>query len=359
MSLVAAALLVAFVVLVLLKKSPWRERQTLRYCVTPDCLSHAELLTANLNRSVDPCEDFSAYVCSYWGRLGLRREHIKTPVDQMSIARMANFGTFLNLGTLKLPVGTKALASYESCVSAHDDNGVYLEHFRALMRDMGLYWPEPPPDNSNALEVNLALSYKWHVHLLFEMWDAGAAGGRQMARGTPHRATGARRFESLSDRNGKRKLYCILDGFLQRYLKNIGDHTRHMTTDAWVSALRKSTNLNPQLGAGDHILFTSEHFLDTVDGLFENHTHSQLLMHTAWLFVQFYSPIAAPSLLLGHFGDEYMANTYRSVFCAAHVETSHKVLVLSLDIASHITPRRQTSRDWRLREIGVGCHRHN
>lgn len=35
-------------------------------CDTDDCMQHAFLLSAALNRSLDPCDDFGTFVCSAW-----------------------------------------------------------------------------------------------------------------------------------------------------------------------------------------------------------------------------------------------------------------------------------------------------
>ncbi|KAH7953093.1 hypothetical protein HPB49_004596 [Dermacentor silvarum] len=385
-----ALLVLAFVVTVIVvayRASPRHDGGTLRYCETWDCVHHAELLTSHLNKSLDPCEDFSAYVCSAWWHSAAYREHVKTPVDEVALARLANFGTLLHLGRMKLPVGTKALDMYQSCMRANDDAGLYLEHFRALMRDMGLNWPDPPRDDLSALDVHLALSYKWQVHLWFVVrvlelpvsgkWllvlepatvlpillnqyetvkESGSYNAYWMGFYSDMRTDNTPQVNRTTIEDTIMETdnmdYIVLNSLCLLIfartqiqasfpLKSIGDRAQHITSSTWITSVQKNIRLSPELSASDDVLLTNERLLEVIDRLFLDYTKGQLLSHTAWSFVQLYGPVANPKMLLRHFGETSKVNAYRSFFCAAHVESSYKVLVLSLDIASHMTSEEQ------------------
>ncbi|XP_072143797.1 neprilysin-2-like [Dermacentor andersoni] len=385
-SVVVALLVLAFTIIFIVlasRASPHHDEGTLRYCQTPDCVLHAKLLTVHLNKSFDPCEDFSAYVCSAWWQSAAYREHVKTPVDEVALTRLANFGTLLSLGRMKLPVGTKAFHMYESCMGAHDDAGLYLERFRELMRDMGLIWPDPPRDDLRALDVHLALSYKWQVHLWFEVrvfelpvsgkWllvlepaavlpillnqyetvkESDSYKAYWMGFYSEMRSDNVPQLNRTAIEDTMMKTdnmddivlnsLCLLI-FAQTQnevsfpMKSISDHAQHITSSTWMTSVQKHIRLSPQLSASDDVVLTNDRLLEAIDWLFLSYTEGQLLSHAAWCFVQLYAPIANPKILLRHFGDTHKVNSYRSIFCAAHVEASYKVLVLSLDMASHIT----------------------
>ncbi|XP_049528391.1 uncharacterized protein LOC125947530 [Dermacentor silvarum] len=135
------------------------------YCDTEGCLYHAWTLTRKLNRSIDPCDDFTAYVCSAWAPSGAYSEQAKSPIDGILYSRFIGFREMLTKGTRQLPVGEKARAMQDACMDSAAETAATIEEFRRLMQAMRLSWPEPPSRDSNALGVVLSLAFQWQIPL--------------------------------------------------------------------------------------------------------------------------------------------------------------------------------------------------
>ncbi|XP_077483543.1 endothelin-converting enzyme 1-like isoform X2 [Amblyomma americanum] len=353
-----------------------------KLCDTVHCRMHATLLTARLNEKMDPCEDFGAYVCSAWTPSGDYREHVKTPVDGVALSRLAGFGTLLVQGTLKLPAGAKALVMHESCLSAADHGGLYLQQFRALMLEMGLSWPEPPQENRGALDVLMALAYKWQVYLWLEVRVLALPGSnkwRLTLKPASVLPVFLNQYESVKDSSSYSAYWMgyykdlslnstelMNESSLEATIKetldiegtaltnlnslvfakmripavfplgSIGNHSQPITSATWMTALQGNIALSPRLSADDDMVLSDENLLKTVGSFFQNYTEAQILGHYAWMFVQMYAPVAEPRMLLRLFGDMHKVNAYRNIFCGSLVECTFRVLVLSLNVASRI-----------------------
>ncbi|KAK8757807.1 hypothetical protein V5799_004563 [Amblyomma americanum] len=360
-------------------------QEQVAYCETMDCRLHAKLLTAQLNASVDPCEDFSAYVCSGWHPPGGHREHIKTPIDAIALSRLAGFNIILAEGTRKLPAGIKALNMHKSCMKAEDHGGLYLSEFRMLMDDMGLSWPDYREDG-DALDALIALSYKWQVHLWVEVrvlaqphsgkWRLEFRSAsvlpaiinqyQSVKDNTIYSAywmsyyrdfnldTNASAFTLAATINETREIEGAilnnLDKFILRQtrspavfrLGSIGNHSKPITSAAWMNRLQKNIVVSPQLAASYEIKLSHENLLQVVGSFFRDYPDHKILNILSWTFVQQYAPIADPRMLISRFGDRHKMNAYRPLFCGFHVEETYKVLVLSLDIAARIEEKQKT-----------------
>ncbi|KAK8786155.1 hypothetical protein V5799_007479 [Amblyomma americanum] len=285
-------------------------------------------------------------------------------------------------GTYKFLVAHKALSMHKSCMGAENPGGAYLQQFRALMREMGLSWPEPSPSNATALGVLLALSYKWQVHLWFDIsvLPQPVFGKWRLAfKPAPALPILLNQFDSVNDSTSYTAYWMgyygdlcgntttsmnphtrhdiikdtramegnVLIGLSQLIftprnlpavfrLENIGDHSHNIPTATWIKVLQENIQLDPRLGASDDVSLRNEDLLKTVGEFFGQYPEPRLLRQFAWTFLQMYAPIAEPGMLLRHFGAKYKVTTYRSLFCCFHVEDTHKVLVLSIDLFSRM-----------------------
>ncbi|XP_075539711.1 uncharacterized protein LOC142574540 [Dermacentor variabilis] len=148
---------VSFVVVLLLL---WEHRLKAHsrdpMCRTEDCVRHADLL-ANIiaTSSVDPCEDFAAYVCSSPSRAGFLSSdnHDASAMDAAIYSWYSGLGKMLHVGSAAVPFGRKPLEMYESCsegVSRLDSDPV---EFLRFVNEAGLSWPDEPPKGADALSV--------------------------------------------------------------------------------------------------------------------------------------------------------------------------------------------------------------
>ncbi|KAH8038661.1 hypothetical protein HPB51_002805 [Rhipicephalus microplus] len=134
-------------------------------CSTEDCTVHADILTANLNRSLDPCDDFRAYVCSAWSPRRYYREHVTSVMDDVIFSYLEDLSAVLRDGSAVLPAGEKAHRMYELCEQYFEDGGANVKRLNFILRFLNLSWPEgseddqAPPFFDQLMEVSL----KWQV----------------------------------------------------------------------------------------------------------------------------------------------------------------------------------------------------
>ncbi|KAL1446548.1 hypothetical protein MTO96_044553 [Rhipicephalus appendiculatus] len=95
----ALAVVCLFTILSLLLPSTRPQGDVSRWCETSDCRDYAALLTHDLNRSVDPCHDFDAYVCSTWKPDDRFPGVFVMSLDDLSIAWLGGLPELLEKGS--------------------------------------------------------------------------------------------------------------------------------------------------------------------------------------------------------------------------------------------------------------------
>ncbi|KAH8028720.1 hypothetical protein HPB51_018202 [Rhipicephalus microplus] len=134
-------------------------------CRTEDCRKHAKLLTGNIDWAIDPCEDFASYVCSAARDFASRGgTQVTSVMDAFQSSWYGKFWDMLRRGVDKVPVGKKALAMYEKCLSYSTD----VPHPKVFIDFLGhqnLSWPEPPEQVPSPLDYILSLTCTWQIPL--------------------------------------------------------------------------------------------------------------------------------------------------------------------------------------------------
>ncbi|KAH7938212.1 hypothetical protein HPB49_021746 [Dermacentor silvarum] len=345
------------------------------YCETEGCLLHARLLTEKLSKTIDPCKDFSAYVCSAWSRVGDYREQLKTPIDSILYYRFVRFSKMLAAGAEKLPVGRKAEVMHQSCMGPYSRGNTSFENFRRLMKAMNLSWPEDPGEDVNALGVMLSLSYRWQISIWITVagkdayWRLGigpaeyiqllrnqyasvrSSGGYAeywngyyyALRTSDSQPLDKPAIERIADAEGD-ILGHLLRSLATREknpavvpIASMGNITASLSSLTWLEQLNLHLDLRPKVAADDKVLVSDMAFLTAFGDLFVTYSHQQLLSHLSWLFVQTYAPISDRKLQVVRFGDSEKAGLYKPIFCAFHVESTFKMLVFALNYVSGFT----------------------
>ncbi|XP_065309357.2 endothelin-converting enzyme 2-like isoform X2 [Dermacentor albipictus] len=157
----------ALVALVLLFRGMVRRRLTARpplRCGTADCLRHAFRLHSALNRSVDPCHDFGAFVC---GSAGGDVPDVRDELWQQWSASVLQL-----LQTSHKRAGSaeaKMAAMLRSCLRI-EPTGTFRENIVALRQfvdERRLAWPGTERENVHPLDVLLDLAINWQMPLWF------------------------------------------------------------------------------------------------------------------------------------------------------------------------------------------------
>ncbi|KAH7960462.1 hypothetical protein HPB49_020024 [Dermacentor silvarum] len=165
-SVAAALVMIATTLAVLIwlmASSQSHEKDSSAACRSEECHQYAKRLRESLNESVDPCTDFTRYVCDGW-----RRRH------QLSVAEEAFMWTFDRMSkfvrSIEVPqhdqtAVTRAAAFYRSCVSVLRGERDEISRVKRAMAAAGITWPKKPkavPDLLHTL-LYVHLQLRWSV----------------------------------------------------------------------------------------------------------------------------------------------------------------------------------------------------
>ncbi|XP_050046618.2 phosphate-regulating neutral endopeptidase PHEX-like [Dermacentor andersoni] len=159
----AVTVIALLVVFTLLLTGPRTARSTREPCWTLSCRRYVDLLEASMDTTLDPCQDFHAFVCSRWkpeagGRTFL--EDAMLAVQNVVIER----ATVAKIPAKYQNRSQKATMLYQSCLA----KGVHgTGSFRAFLDIvMGSPWPDINT-STDPLGVLLDLSFQWRCPVFF------------------------------------------------------------------------------------------------------------------------------------------------------------------------------------------------
>ncbi|KAH7972756.1 hypothetical protein HPB52_016631 [Rhipicephalus sanguineus] len=370
---------IAFVIAII--TTHFKEDNCAKTCITLDCLVHASLLKASLNTSVDPCDDFSAYVCSSWvPRQAAFREKIDSVMERMRYTWYNDFGEHLRLGSTRLPVGKKALAMYEMCMNASsaEETSWRISLILSLFQHLPVGWHNISNEAVSAVSLAVLLAYKWQAPfwLTVSVLDrTSRASRRVVVKPGAYLPTFLKQHNIAAGSYGQYML-----AFFTAYLPHSGerpirlsdDHVRSVRDmeadvlgqlnyvysqieepaaftfgemDAMAASgsagrrslfrnFREALSLKPRLSPRDMVLASHVALFHVLVGLVAKYGDAKLKYLLIWEFVQVYLPLGDPRLLVSRYGSKSKADAQRHVYCAYHVEASFKVLVLSLAVVA-------------------------
>ncbi|XP_049527441.1 endothelin-converting enzyme 2-like [Dermacentor silvarum] len=354
-------------------------------CNTEDCRAHASLLTKHLNWTLDPCEDFQAFVCSAVRSSSHRSEISKTVIDVVRLSWFQRLQAILVGGSLKIPVGRKALAMYSRCKDKYPSDKPDLPLFLKFIRDQGWDWPKPPREFEPPLQFAIKLAYVWQFPLwmsvsVLEVPDQSSSATRlrfqirpsmlvpvllyhhQVARPVydtywdlylshmyPDSSTrpniSRTAVDEIRDLEEQilRTLHSLANSASAKpavfSFGNISAYVPNAFTFGWLRSFQESMPLSRQLSLADEIAVSNVRLLLLVGGLLETYNVRQLNMHLTWLLVQYYAPVADYRMLVDHYGSKQKAAAYLPLFCGHQVEASYKVLLAALDLVFRFNSR--------------------
>ncbi|XP_077497808.1 endothelin-converting enzyme 2-like [Amblyomma americanum] len=367
-----------------------------KICRTEDCVIHERLLRQNINGSVDPCEDFSAYACSAWSPSKQFVSYAEATTSDAIEAWFKGFETLLSKGSQLRVAGRKALAMYRACMDAErmgstDDTG--MADLKEFMRQRRIPWPGEPDARASPLGILLDLAFNWQMPFWFhvQVWPDHSgdrnvlmlrSGNFMMFWSNFHMSLMAEHvyynyymsyFEAFAGVNESKptekevaKTAAMESDILGRFmevlirknktpaefpLSEIERLTPCINSSEWLSEIGLHVALWPDFGAGDHVLVEDTALLTTVDQLFAKYSRREMARHIAWFFVQVFAPLGNIELLKNVFGEFDRGISNRPVFCATEVEASYGVLIRLLFLEAHFTTKARSIVDRTLEDI--------
>ncbi|KAH6941391.1 hypothetical protein HPB50_017892 [Hyalomma asiaticum] len=294
-----------------------KPRIPLEKCTSAPCLDHAKRLLASLNASVDPCRDFYAFACGRW------QSTYPGKSVQDALNEKATQDEIKEVSTDLWQVGRTSLL-YHKCLNPQpSDIAADVAALKETMRKMLLTWPmdEPQPTDAHPLDVMIEMAYRWDVNFVFTLMalHTKAIGRILVLRRAYSRAAWVDRFErSLSSEEYEKTVRehltylganftnpnCTLLQELERSfiaaksrksrsgqkwfeMTKIDYEAPSLNSETWLQYLHlRSEEFGFEWSPHDTVLLEDADILADVEKLFKKHTHTELLIGIAWMFLQ-------------------------------------------------------------------------
>ncbi|KAL3197795.1 hypothetical protein MRX96_044725 [Rhipicephalus microplus] len=322
----AVAMTCIAVYLVILRKP----RIQLEKCRSTPCLEHAKRLLASLNSSVNPCNDFYAFTCGRWQNSSTE----KSVQDVMNKKAMQE-----EIQEVSTDLWQQGRASrlYHDCLSPEPSHiETDLVALKDTMKDLLLTWPmeEPQPTDAHPLGVMVEMALKWDINFVFglEASRTKSMGKILVIRKAYSRAAWVDRFEKSTSPEDYERIvsahlfyvganltntnstllqeleYSFMAAKFRKargaqkwiILAKISDETPSFDSASWLQHLwRHSEDSGSKWSSHDMVQLEDAHILADVEGLFMKHTHVELLIGIAWMFLQshLWAVVGKPELM--------------------------------------------------------------
>nr|XP_037272373.1 endothelin-converting enzyme 1-like [Rhipicephalus microplus] len=356
-------------------------------CETEDCRLHAALITADMDTALDPCNDFSARVCSAWEH---RRSLVARSVTGLHPSAHAdavsewlmNLPYTIDAGTQRVPTGDRARVMYDACVNHTDGSEMTL--LRKFMAELGIPWPDRPATGVSPLGVLINLAYNYHTALWFSIRLVSTSSVRVVVIGPGQYVVPASRrherltavggyeeywqayydsFSSASHKNPKPRgagdfgakpsarmqsfVLAVLsnatasqakrNAFRSRFkIEQFDKLTVKVPASEWLSELNRHLKPPESLAPTDEVFANGIDISSAIRAIFDRYTRYDVLEQIGWLFADIYGPLVDDKLLSRKFG-ESNAVAARIALCATEVEKAFQPLVAALYVVSRFS----------------------
>ncbi|KAH7984639.1 hypothetical protein HPB52_023382 [Rhipicephalus sanguineus] len=371
------------------------------FCDSTDCHHYEAFIGALLNRSIDPCDDFSAFVCSAWKSPSLYPHKSRSSREDVVDAWSKNFEVMLRRGKKYLEVGEKPLSMLSLCKysSAYDVTSS-VESLQHFMEERKIRWPGPPLNDVDPLGVLLDLDFNWGMELWIRvefLRKQGAGGQRALRISSAGRIRGwlslCRRLVSAgsffdywrkhymllatsraptpTQQQGNRTaevqitvLQQLLDASrnhtaIQLLLKDMKTHTAVMSPEQWIAMLNENLNVYPAFTGDDRIIASQPALLTALNKIISSYHHDDIMENISWLFVQMIAPAVDASIwslfpretTMKPDNDAAITAALQVAFCSSEVEYAYRLLVVSLHTVQNFPFKVRQEINKRLRDI--------
>ncbi|XP_050028505.1 neprilysin-11-like [Dermacentor andersoni] len=353
------------------------------FCKTEDGLAHSWRLSNGLNRHLDPCHNFRAYVCSAWSPPKDYLEYSNSAMDDVRKSWFPQFYSVLSEGTKTIGAGRKPMAMYLSCMGNRSQYGSNLDIFWNFLNECRLSWPEKSArSDTSALELLMTLAFKWQVPLFFQVramrlsppnWRFILEPGSLIpilyqqhltVKSTGGYAKYSATFFYILSRNYSKygvdtkfiNRAMVMEGDVFRKLLNarripvtepalgriarIGLLTPPLASKRWLRAFRQ-TELEPEVKPNDQVFIGDVEFFRTMATVMSSYRKTELLFLIPWSCVQLFAPAADIQLLENRY--DQGITIYRPYFCEQFVEAAYRLLVIALSSVSRFTPAQRAA----------------
>ncbi|XP_077523321.1 neprilysin-2-like [Amblyomma americanum] len=365
-------------------------------CSSSDCFKVDGLLGASLNASVNPCDDFKAYVTSRWladpscqvtqewrYQWDVKYRWMRMLADEMRSRRYST-----------TQLGAMVAKSFTACENRSTEKADETRRmFKQLLRNLGAPWPEVPLRDDDPFEVHLKLCVRWNMPLWFDvtLLPGRTLAGRQAVYVGPSVYAKFWRSQYTSMNSDS-----VVSQYINQYLayftsqsdtkhaeqiadyKKVFNFTKHVVFKLAEVHRNKGSETFSFKTLADALGQKADHFVSLMNRYFrpehafvpddvaivqkkgtsevaryitESHDPKLILSHLGWWVVQIYAPIADARFFIQKYGSNELADLLRPLFCETQMESSFKILLLSKHFALKFSERVRQNIDDLLRNV--------
>lgn len=351
MAVVSGTLLVALLLFGIVRIAWPRSKTVKSLCQTHACRAYSDVLNLSINREVDPCRNFTLFVCDGW-----QRTHNLDVWEHQFQSFLSSLDTTLK--SIEVPVSgqndeQRAAVLYRSCEDVLQGRRDELAVVKAALDEAGIVWPQVS-QQADALRTLLYSSVKlgWDAVLSFDV--VGGFGktaekivvgpGRSfqflLSRFTGRETTSKQRayfevlrsnFQREDARSNSTVTYKQIQGVAESSLSNLALYytfgaRQHqpaawlanasgagLTEDRWLNALR---SVNISLRDGAHMSTTNMNYVKTLLTIWEKHGEDAFHLFVSWCTVQVAALYANKDLIDNYYYKSFeKAQVYHRAFC--------------------------------------------
>ncbi|XP_049522411.1 neprilysin-1 [Dermacentor silvarum] len=165
---VLTVILISTVVVLAIKTYLFSEAPSSNVCKTHACLAYSKRLLSSIDDSVNPCKNFTRFVCGGWQKANsysVWENQFQSVLNKLSKA----------LNSIDVPSSgqhgeQRAAAVYRSCIAILEGSGDELAAVKKALDDAGIVWPQPSSDaDVPRTLLYVALKLGWDVLLDFDV----------------------------------------------------------------------------------------------------------------------------------------------------------------------------------------------
>ncbi|KAH7941011.1 hypothetical protein HPB49_009188 [Dermacentor silvarum] len=341
-----------------------------------NCLTPGGPLTETLDASVNPCDDFKAYVTSRWlpDPHSDASEHWKYKWHVKYIWTRAATKEIKGPHFASPPESIVA-SSFRACESRSAENALETRAmFKMLLRNLSIPWPELPTGDTDPFDVHFSVCVRWNIPLWFDVrvLPEDALKSRRAVYIGPSvyaKFWGSQYRSMASEATIRQYVGQYLLYFDEEYGQNTSltfdsyltfNFTRHVTfmleavhknagpefhtfeslanafgqrPDHFLSLMNKHFRPQKPFEPGDAAIVKKKGTTEVVSYITANYDSTLLRSHMGWWVLQIYAPIADASFFVQKYGSKELADLLRPLFCETQMESSFKILIFSKHVA--------------------------
>ncbi|XP_065289347.2 uncharacterized protein [Dermacentor albipictus] len=330
-----------------------RSKTVANLCLTHACRAYFDGLNSSINHEVDPCLNFTLFVCDGWQRV--HNLDVWEEQFQLFLSRLD-----VTLKSIKVPVSgqndeQRAAVLYRSCEDVLQGRRDELAVVKAALDEAGIVWPQMTRD-ADVLRTLLYSSVKlgWDTVLSFDVVGGFGKAAEEIVVG-PGRSFPFLRSEFTSrDTPSEQRIYFeVLRSHFQRKDANISSIVTHeqtqdiaepsmrnlssyysfgawppqlatwlvnasgagLTESRWLNALR---SVNISLRDEVHISTTNVDYVKALLTLWEQHGEDAFHLFVSWCTVQVAALYANKDLIINYYYKSFeKAQVYHRAFCVS------------------------------------------